>query len=126
MKDRLVVLIVEDDSNVMGTLMLFVESISSVEMLTASDFADAATLIAQTPRIDLLLCDVMLPGAKSGIDLAQAAVDAHPRIAVLLMSAESEGDIVGITDRFSFLRKPFGVESLTKHIDAAFERLRPH
>lgn len=56
-------LIVEDDPDVRGALVLFVDSFPDVDILTAAGFQQASATMAAVARIDLLLCDVVLPGA---------------------------------------------------------------
>ncbi|MBB5358639.1 DNA-binding NarL/FixJ family response regulator [Rhodanobacter sp. ANJX3] len=124
MNDRLVALIVEDDPGVRGTLVLFVESFPDVDILTAAGFQQASAMIATVARIDLLLCDVMLPGSLSGIDIAEAVAQTHPAAAIVIMSADPQEEIAGLTDRFIFMQKPFGIAELTDVIDNAFLRLR--
>jgi len=124
MNDRLVVLIVEDHPAVLDSLKLFVESLPEVHILAADSFLSAAVWINATKRIDLLLCDVLLPGAMDGIDVAEVAVNTHPDVAVVLLSADPMDQINGLTDRYSFAQKPFGCEAITQHIDSAFLRLR--
>jgi len=124
MNSRLVVLIVEDHPAVLDSLKLFVESFPDVEILSADSFTPAVAWINATPRIDLLLCDVLLPGAMDGLNVAEVAVDAHPNVAVVLLSADPQDEIEGLTDRYSFLQKPFGRDAVTQHIDNAFLRLR--
>jgi len=124
MNSQLVVLIVEDHPAVLDSLKLFVESFPDVQILSADSFVSAAVWINATKRIDLLLCDVLLPGAMDGIDIAEVAVNTHSNIAVVLLSADPMDEIKGLTDRYSFLQKPFGREAITQHIDSAFLRLR--
>jgi len=124
MNDRLVVLIVEDHPAVLDSLKLFVESFLDVEIHSADSFKAAAVCINALERIDLLLCDVLLPGVLSGVDVAETAVYSHPDVAVVLLSADPQDEIEGLTDRYSFLQKPFGRDAMTLHIDNAFLRLR--
>ncbi|WP_458071175.1 response regulator [Rhodanobacter sp. BL-MT-08] len=124
MDNRLVVLIVEDHREVLDALKLFVESLPDVDILLADSYLSAVAWIGRESRIDLLLCDVLLPGAMNGIDVADVAVTAHPAIAVVLLSADAQADIEGLTDRYSFVQKPFGREAVTQQIDRAFLRLR--
>jgi DNA-binding NarL/FixJ family response regulator len=124
MNDWLVVLIVEDHPAVLDSLKLFVESFPDVHILSADNFLSAAVWINAAKRIDLLLCDVLLPGAMDGIDVAEIAVNAHPDVAVVLLSADPMDEIEGLTYRYSFAQKPFGREAMTQHIDSAFLRLR--
>lgn len=124
MFNRLVVLIVEDHPGVMDSMERMIETWPSVDVLSASGFLDAAAWINRATRIDLLLCDVRLPGGMDGITVADLAVDAHPHVAVLLFSADAKSEIKGLRNRYSFLRKPFSRKDIIEHVDNAFMKLQ--
>lgn len=124
MNNMLVVLIVEDHPGILDSLRVFVRSFLNVQIACASSFLPAIALIAASDRIDLLLCDALLRGEMTGIDVAEVAVATHPEIAVVMLSADSPDQIEGLTDRYSFARKPFGRDEITRHIDTAFIKLR--
>jgi DNA-binding NtrC family response regulator len=118
------VLIVEDHPDILDSLRTFLRSFPNVQVACASSFLPATALIAASDRLDLLLCDVFLRGEMSGIDVAEVAVTTHPDIAVVMLSAEPPETIEGLTERYSFAKKPFGGEEITHHIDTAFLKLR--
>jgi DNA-binding NarL/FixJ family response regulator len=124
MENKLCVLIVEDHPALLDSLKLFVESFSEVQILSADSFLSAEIWIKKANRIDLLLADVNLPGPRTGVNVAEAAVGAHPNVAVVMFSADQRSDVDGLTDRYSFVSKPFGKDEVTRHIDSAFLRLR--
>lgn len=101
-----------------------IETWPNVDVLSAKGFLDAAAWIHRATRIDLLMCDVRLPGGMGGVTVAKLAVDKHPQIAVLLFSADAKSDIEGLTDRYSFIRKPFSRDEIVEHVDRAFVNLR--
>lgn len=119
-------MIVEDHAGVRDALERMVESWASVDLLSCNGFVGATQWINTAPRIDLMLCDVYLPDGMTGIGLAEIAVQTHPRIAVVMTSADPRPRVDGFTDRYSFLRKPFGREDLLEEIDRTFARLNPH
>ena len=61
-------------------------------MLEAAD-ANAAlqVLEAEAENIDLLLCDVVLPGGFSGPQLATKAKDIYPKLKIVFMSGYAAG-----------------------------------
>lgn len=124
MLSRLVVLIVEDHPGIMDSMERMIETWPNVDVLSAKGFLDAAAWIHRANRIDLLLCDVRLPGGMNGVTVAELGVVTHPLMAVVLFSADAESDIDGLTERFSFLRKPFSREDIIEHVDNAFVRLQ--
>lgn len=123
MERKLVVLIVEDHAGVRDALERMVESWASVDLLSCNGFVGATQWISTAPRIDLMLCDVYLPDGMTGVDLAEIAVRTHPRIAVVMTSADPQPRVDGFTNRYSFLRKPFGHDDLLAEIDRAFARI---
>ena len=124
-KRRLVVLIVEDHPGVLDSLERLVERWPNVDILSADGSLAALKWIGLAPCIDLLLSDVCLPGEMTGVDIAAFAVITHPGIAVVLLSADAKSEIKGLVERYAFVRKPFGGDQLTAHIDKAFLGLRP-
>lgn len=120
MEQRRVVLIVEDHPGVRDTLEQMVESWAEVDCLLANGFLGAASLVATSPKIDLLICDVDLPGEMTGVDLAEVAVKTFPDIAIVMISGHAKFNLAGMTDRYCFARKPFDRQTLVAHIENAF------
>jgi DNA-binding NtrC family response regulator len=89
------------------------------EVLTAESGEQALESVAASPP-DLVLLDVKLPGI-DGVQALQRALELHPEMAVVMMSAHSTVDVAveamkhGAVD---FLVKPFPFQAL----DAAVER----
>ncbi|MBB5357549.1 DNA-binding NtrC family response regulator [Rhodanobacter sp. ANJX3] len=122
--EKLCVLIVEDHPAVRDSIEWVVEQWPDVEILSAENFISAAIWINTTPRIDLLLADVNLPGQMGGVEIAELALLTYPSIAIVLFSADDVSEIEGMHPAYEFVRKPFGVEQLTRHIDNAFLKLQ--
>ena len=121
--EKLVVLIVEDHPAVRDSIERVVEQWPNVEILSADNFFSAAIWINALARLDLLLCDVCLPGQMNGIDVANVAVATHPSAAVVIFSADQRSDIENMRDSFSFIQKPFDSKQFIAHIDNAFGHL---
>jgi DNA-binding NtrC family response regulator len=122
--ENLVILIVEDHS-VRESLEQLVERRPNVDVISADNFFSAAIWINAVPRIDLLLCDFLLPGQMTGVDVADVAVLSHPAIAVVIISSDARSEIAGMRDTYAFIRKPFVGQQLSAHIDKAFLKLHP-
>jgi two-component system cell cycle sensor histidine kinase/response regulator CckA len=77
-------------------------------------------------QIDLLVTDVVMPGA-TGRDLAAAARELHPTIKVLFMSGYSSdiGADEGRVDGFPLLSKPFMPEELTRYVRSVLDGSGP-
>jgi CheY-like chemotaxis protein len=78
-------------------------------VLTARRPADALQLARETPRIDLLLTDLEMPGMR-GDELAMRFTSLHPTAAVIFISGVT-GPICA-SRPYAFLRKPFSVASI--------------
>ena len=79
------VLLVEDDSAVLA-LATDVLLDLGYRVVTASDAAGALEILRRGEPIDLIFTDVVMPGGKSGIQLAAEARELRPDIKVLLTS----------------------------------------
>ncbi len=123
-RPSLQVMIVEDHPGVLASVEALVESWQKVEITSAGDFMAAEIWIKALKRLDLLLCDVCLPNDMDGSKLAELVLASHPMAAVVLFSADLRSDIQGMSDRYSFLQKPFGRKELYCQIDDAFVRAK--
>lgn len=118
------VMIVEDHPGVLASMEAMVECWQNVEITSAADSIAAASWIKKLDQLDLLLCDVCLPNDMEGPDVAKLALAVHPGAAIVLFSADLRSDIQGMSDRYSFLQKPFGRDALFRQINDAFIRAR--
>ena len=116
------ILIIEDDPAIRMGLE---ESLSqeSYQIMTASDGIDGF-LKAQSPNVDLILLDLMLPG-KSGMDICRDLRAASNNVLVLMLTSKSDeidkvlGLEVGADD---YMTKPFGIRELQARIKTLFRR----
>ena len=87
-------------------------------VLTAGDAAEALAILAQTPGVDLLLTDVVMPGM-DGRELGRQVRILYPRINVLYMSGYTHviSNANGILEAgLDFLPKPFTTTALLKKV----------
>lgn len=101
-----------------------VESWLNVDLLSCCGFLEAAALLHKAANVDLLIADVCLSGEMTGVHVAEIAVKTFPSIAVVMISADQASEVAGLTERYSFLRKPFDREQLLEHIDSAYLGLK--
>jgi CheY-like chemotaxis protein len=86
----------------------------------AASAEEALALLGGVAKFDLVFSDVMMPGGKSGIELAKAVRERRAQLPVILASgyAESvrrEAEREGLT----LLSKPFDIEALAAAINRA-------
>jgi two-component system cell cycle sensor histidine kinase/response regulator CckA len=111
------ILLVEDDAP-LRALARRVLSSYGYRVLDAATASDAHGLLAVTPRIDLLLADVVMP-EETGPELADAITRDHPHVRVILMSGYTD-DIGEHVDRASperpYIQKPFDPVALVRKV----------
>jgi len=116
------VLIVEDEYVVANNLRLILAKAGYSIIGIAISFEDALDQM-QKQKPDIVLLDIMLNGARSGIDLAKILSAQH--IAFVYLSANSNQAILEEakkTDPYGFLVKPFREKDLIVTLDIAWYR----
>lgn len=116
------ILIVEDEFVVANALRLtLVQAGYTVSGIAAS--AEEAEAYLQEQQPDIVLLDIRLNGARSGIELARKLKDAN--IAFIYLSANSSQKILeeaNQTDPYGFIVKPFREKDLLVALDIAIYR----
>ena len=110
------VLLAEDDGQVAELVEAMLRDLG--HEVTLSENADAALAALHTGgSFDLLLTDLIMPGDKSGVDLAREAVALRSDLPVILSSGYT-GDVLSAVDDtpWPLLRKPYGAEQLARVI----------
>ena len=114
---------VEDDVQVRNLVATQLANLG-YQVIEADQAADALERLDEIPDIDLMLIDIVLPGAMSGQDLAAEARRLRPTLNVLYMSGYA-GDAMNRDDRpddkTEMLQKPFSREDLAREIRAALD-----
>lgn len=108
------VLIVDDEETPRTIACRMVRGLG-YQTRTARDGREALRYLQQHPgEVRLLLTDVVMPYMDGG-ELAERALDLHPRLRVVLMSAYPAGEtaeLIGGYPELPFLPKPFSTEKL--------------
>jgi DNA-binding NtrC family response regulator len=117
------VLIVDDDALVLEAIDLLVSQVGGFRSIRSLG-VDSARSDLEQARIDVLVADVILAGSTTGIELCERAIERHPGIAIVVITADSEVQRCDIPRRGIFLRKPFGKQQLFEAIDAALKKVR--
>jgi two-component system cell cycle sensor histidine kinase/response regulator CckA len=118
------ILLVEDDAEIRELVSHLLEGYGYT-VLTAEDGPTAIALVAdeQTPRIDLLLTDVVMP-RMNGREVAETLLASLPALQVLFTSGYPS-DITlqhGISEgRTAFIQKPYLVDELARKIRGVLE-----
>lgn len=105
------ILIVDDEPALTELVRAWVMSQGHIVVL-ASTADDALTLLA-VRTFDVLLTDIMMPGALDGLALAEKAREIHPAMKIVLMSGYSKETATNRADvPWPLLVKPFQKEDL--------------
>jgi PAS domain S-box-containing protein len=116
------VLVVEDDPSVRRLAVIGLRS-HGYRVLEARNAADALSIAATEPVLDMLVSDVVMPGMR-GYELAARLREVRPDAKVLLMSGHTDTmeafhDIEGRA--IQLLQKPFTPERLVRKVRAILD-----
>ncbi|MEX0730730.1 MAG: PAS domain S-box protein [Aquisalimonadaceae bacterium] len=112
------ILVVEDDNLVRDHVTGLLRSLG-YRITAAASGPDALDVLQQTPDIDLLFTDVVMPGGMNGGQLAELARNTRPGLKVLFTSGYTENAIVhhGRLDRgVHLLGKPYRRQELAAKV----------
>jgi DNA-binding NtrC family response regulator len=112
-------LVVDDDSLVLESILLLLAAVDGFQTVGARGAADATVHLHGSRTIDVLVADVVLAGPTTGLDLCRIALETHPDIAIVVITADSDVHPAETPARGVFLRKPFGAEMLLAAIEQA-------
>ncbi len=118
------ILIVEDDRSLRDGLAMNFQ-LRGYQVLTAAD-GDEGLRAAFDGRPDLIILDIMLPGA-SGLEILGELREREEQVPVLILSARSttEQKIEGLaTGADDYLSKPFELSELLARVEAMLRRQR--
>jgi putative two-component system response regulator len=116
------ILIVDDEEPIRRSLVRLLDRVG-FECATAADAAEARQLLTNEP-FDLMLCDVTMPG-ESGFSLLAHAHDAHPELAVIMVTAIDSASTLEPATRhgaYGYIIKPFDTNMILINVVAALNR----
>lgn len=113
------VLLVEDDVEVAALVRDMLTDLG-YEVVQTSNPDAALGALANFRQLDLVFSDIMMPGGKSGLDLAREVRLRRPALPILLTSGFAERNRDQAMDLgIPVLSKPYGLEELRVAIDLA-------
>ncbi len=113
------VLLVEDDPQVAELVDAMLHDLGHT-VVRAGGVAEALDRLDQDKAIELVLSDVIMPGGRSGVDLAEHLARMRPGLPVVLCSGYTGGDQGRAqAGAWPFLSKPFSLDSLAKVLTEA-------
>ena len=118
-----VILLIDDEEAIRVVVGEALE-LAGYRVLQAGDGPCGMALLQSTPRIDLLVTDVGLPGGMNGRQVADAARTSRPELKVLFITGYADKAAVGnghLDPGMHVLIKPFEIAALASKIDALLE-----
>lgn len=115
------ILVVDDEIAIQDNVAEILSALG-YRILRASSADEAAIVLRQHRRIDLLFTDVIMPGTMNSPKLAAVARELHPEIRVLYTSGYSEDAVIQdgkLKQGVSLLNKPYSDEELARAIRTA-------
>ena len=113
------VLLAEDEPMVRNTISRMLKHMD-IKVIEASDATQAIQLWqAHRDAIDLVLTDLVMPGDKTGLDLANFVFRASPTLSVVVMSGYSSDSSqleLDAAQNTRFLSKPFDFATLQRYM----------
>lgn len=108
------ILLVEDDPEVGELVEAMLHDLGHT-VIRAGGVAEALDRLDQDADIQLVLSDVIMPGGKSGVDLAEYLALTRPDLPVVLCSGYTGGDQGRAhAGHWPFLSKPFSLDRLAR------------
>jgi CheY-like chemotaxis protein len=117
------VLVVEDEDGLRELARRLLQP-QGYTVLVAANADEALRVFEENPSIDVLLTDVVMPGA-SGPELTRQLVEQRPALRVIYMSGYTQEGIVHhgvLKPGIAFLHKPFTSDTLGAKIREVLER----
>jgi CheY-like chemotaxis protein len=109
------VLVVEDEILIRTAVAEYLR-ISGYVVVEAADAAEAITVFEAGEPIDVVLCDVDMPGIMNGLSLARWINRHHPALPVLLTSGHGIPIAAGKKPAEPFIAKPYRLEELAERL----------
>ena len=115
------VLLVEDNGDVADVAAGLLHDLG-YRVRSVASAHDAISALRLDPEVDLVFSDILMPGGKNGLDLADEIRARYPDIPVLLTTGYSASAQDAVARGVVVLQKPYDLEALRRHIREAVER----
>ena len=119
----LTILVVEDDARVLGATMGALEELGH-HGIACDGPEKAEGLLAEHGNVDLILCDVLMPG-QTGPELIAQIGPRFPHVAILFVTGYAGEANASEFGTHCLLRKPFTLANLERAIGEAMASDRP-
>ena len=120
-------LVVEDDPALSQLLVHNLKDLG-YQVVAVREAEQATAFLDLHPEVDLVLCDVVLPGRHSGPDVSRHISRTGHGAGILLMSTYTEAEMGGkglLQKGGQLLHKPFDRRQLKERVAAVLSRTQP-
>ena len=111
-----IVLVVEDEILIRAAVAEYLR-ISGYTVVEAADAAEAIAVLVSGEPIDVVMCDVEMPGTMDGLDLARWINRQRSALPVLLTSGRGVALSAGKKPAYPFIAKPYRFEELAARLE---------
>lgn len=124
--EGLTVLLAEDDAAVRETAEDMLVRLG-FKVVSSETGPQALEALKENPDIDILFTDIVMPGGMNGLELAEKARLAAPRLGVLFTSGYAEAAIreTGHNREGHWLSKPYSIERLAEKLTEVIRKREP-
>jgi CheY-like chemotaxis protein len=112
-------LIVEDHGPLRELLAHTLEN-AGLTVAVADSADEAMRMLGQGGPIDVLLCDIRMPGCLDGLELCRWVQHRYPTVNILVQTAYSQAG----TGNFRYIQKPFSPEELITALRGNLDDIR--
>lgn len=111
------ILVVEDDPRVRRVAVARLID-TGYRVIEATNASEALAVLHETPEIDLVFTDIVMPGGMTGIELAREVRTLRPDARILFTSGYAEPNVAGreIGEGSSWLKKPYTARELATRL----------
>jgi two-component system NtrC family sensor kinase len=113
-------LLVEDNADVAEVGAAYLRQLG-YRVRSVANAQAAIAALRLDPEVDLVFSDILMPGARNGLDLAREIAERYPGMPVLLTTGYSASAQDAVRQGVAVLQKPFTLEGLRRHIQEAVE-----
>jgi two-component system, cell cycle sensor histidine kinase and response regulator CckA len=107
------ILVVEDNADVAKICLDQLEQLG-LQADYAASFERAFDFLNSGQSYALVFSDILMPGGKSGLDLARELKRSAPAVRVVLTTGYSESAADAVSEGFTVLRKPYSLQDLKR------------
>jgi len=115
-------LLVEDNADVAEVGAGYLRQLG-YKVRSVANAQAAMAALRLDPQVDLVFSDILMPGGRSGLDLAREVRERYPAIPVLLTTGYSASAQDAVRQGVVVLQKPYDLEGLRRHIREAQESI---